>query len=180
MQKMREIKKFIQGKERKETITIKCKQANAGCAWYKFRNPFLMMFRGILNEVFKKLPPSRFKNSLYRIFCGMQIGKDMCLSPDVHFDPLFPELITIGDNALLGWGVEIVTHDIVGKNLILGKVSIENNFLAGGFSSIHPGVHIGKNCIVGKGALVIKDVPEGDILGGVPAKSIQARIKNAN
>jgi acetyltransferase-like isoleucine patch superfamily enzyme len=35
-----------------------------------------------------------------------------------------------------------------------------------------PGVTIGPNAIVAAGAVVTKDVAEGDVVGGVPAKKI--------
>jgi len=35
------------------------------------------------------------------------------------------------------------------------------------------GVHIGNNVIVAAGAVVVKDVPDNSIVGGVPAKVIK-------
>ena len=40
------------------------------------------------------------------------------------------------------------------------------------------GVTIGKNAIVGAGAVVTKDVPAGKIVVGVPAKVIKSRMRN--
>ena len=34
----------------------------------------------------------------------------------------------------------------------------------------------GNNVIVGAGAVVIRDVPDGDIVAGVPAKSIKDKV----
>jgi len=38
--------------------------------------------------------------------------------------------------------------------------------------TLFPGVKLGKNCIVGMGAIVLKDVPENAIVVGVPPKQI--------
>ena len=42
-----------------------------------------------------------------------------------------------------------------------------------GLNSTLRKVHVGNNVIVGCGAVVIRDVPDGDIVAGVPAKSIK-------
>ena len=39
--------------------------------------------------------------------------------------------------------------------------------------TICPGVIIGENAVVGAGAVVIKDVPDNAVVGGVPAKLIK-------
>src|SRR3989338_1205800 len=49
---------------------------------------------------FRKLPPCEFKNNLLRMI-GVKIGKDVCISPDVVIDWLFPELVEIGDGTLV-------------------------------------------------------------------------------
>ena len=42
----------------------------------------------------------------------------------------------------------------------------------GARSTILPGVTIGSHCVVGAGSLVNKDVPDGTVVAGVPAKFI--------
>lgn len=37
---------------------------------------------------------------------------------------------------------------------------------------IMPGVKFGRNCVIGACSLVTKDVPDGIVVGGVPAKFI--------
>ncbi len=36
-----------------------------------------------------------------------------------------------------------------------------------------PNVHIGSNVIIGCGAVITKDIPDGEIWGGVPARFIK-------
>jgi acetyltransferase-like isoleucine patch superfamily enzyme len=54
----------------------------------------------------------------------------------------------------------------------VGKIDIRDNVFVGMGAIVMPGVTIGPNAIVAAGSLVTKDVAEGDIVGGVPAKPI--------
>ncbi|MEE1127384.1 MAG: acyltransferase [Acutalibacteraceae bacterium] len=48
-----------------------------------------------------------------------------------------------------------------------------NNCFIGARSTIMPGVTIGNSCIVASGSVVTKDIPNGEVWGGVPAKFIK-------
>ncbi|MGA3047827.1 MAG: acyltransferase [Terracidiphilus sp.] len=54
----------------------------------------------------------------------------------------------------------------------VGPVRLKNNVFIGHNSIIMPNVTIGPNAIVAAGALVTRDVPEGKIVSGVPAKVV--------
>ena len=54
-----------------------------------------------------------------------------------------------------------------------GKITIGNNCFIGARSTIMPGVTIGNSCIVAAGSVVTKDIPNGEVWGGVPAKFIK-------
>lgn len=171
-------RKFLEGNEEKITTYYKPKRrGNLGAEWYRWRNPFVMLIRGALNEIIKVLPPCNLKNGIYRIFFGVKIGKDVVISPFVHFDSLFPELITIDDNAILGWGSKFITHDVYQDKLNLGRIHIGKKAIVGGFALVQLGTKVGDNATVGKCSLSLKDVPDGDVVGGVPAKSIMHKIK---
>lgn len=55
------------------------------------------------------------------------------------------------------------------------SVIIGNNVWIGAKATILLGITIGDNAIIGANSLVNKDVPEGAIVGGVPAKVIRMR-----
>jgi len=93
------------------------------------------------------------------------------------------ELI-IGDNVMMAPEVIILTvaHDISNSSGLLNtskrkvtRVIIEDGAWIGIRSVIMPGVRIGRNAIVGAGAVVTKDVLPDTIVGGVPAKVIKLR-----
>ena len=54
----------------------------------------------------------------------------------------------------------------------VGKIDIRDNVFIGYNSIVLRNVTIGPNAIVAAGAVVTKDVAEGDIVAGVPAKPI--------
>ncbi len=54
----------------------------------------------------------------------------------------------------------------------VGKIDIHDNVFIGFNAIILPNVTIGPNAIVAAGAVVTKDVAQGDIVAGVPAKPI--------
>lgn len=80
------------------------------------------------------------------------------------------------DHAIINSGA-IIEHDcLVAENahiapgaVLGGEVSVGNDTLIGLGARVLPGVAIGAGCIVGAGAVVIRDVDDGSTVVGVPA-----------
>ena len=93
-----------------------------------------------------------------------------------------PWLISLGDHTEISFDCVFITHDGATwcfrneekyKNVIkFGKIKIGDNCFIGARSMIMPGVTIGNNSIVAAGALVTKNIPSGEVWGGVPARFI--------
>ena len=52
---------------------------------------------------------------------------------------------------------------------------VNDNSVIGIGASIRDNISIGKNCIIGGGAFVCKDIPDNSVAYGVPAKIIENR-----
>jgi sugar O-acyltransferase (sialic acid O-acetyltransferase NeuD family) len=86
----------------------------------------------------------------------------------------------IGEHAILNTGCT-VDHDCrigafahLGPGVHLcGDVSVEEGVLVGVGAVVRPGIRVGRWSIVGAGAVVVRDVPAGCTVTGVPAKRLR-------
>jgi acetyltransferase-like isoleucine patch superfamily enzyme len=138
----------------------------------RLRCSFKIQLNYLLIQIAKILFYTRAKHFIYRHCLGIKLGKNVGFGI-IELDPIFPELITIGDNTTIGLGATIFTHEYTQTKTRLGKVTIGNNVLIGSFSLIRSGVTIGDNSVVSMYSLVNKDVPPNELWGGVPAKRIK-------
>jgi UDP-perosamine 4-acetyltransferase len=87
----------------------------------------------------------------------------------------------VGDNVILNTGC-IVEHDCqVGDHVhvspgacLAGGVVVGSRACIGANSVIREGVRIGDGTVVGAGAAVVKDVPAGVVVAGVPARILRS------
>jgi len=93
--------------------------------------------------------------------------------------------ITIGQDVLMGPDVVMMatSHEFKDTSKPINKqgeakekpIIIGDNVWVGTRVIILPGVEIGRNTIIGSGAVVTKSFPENSIIGGNPAKLIRMR-----
>lgn len=88
---------------------------------------------------------------------------------------MFPELITIGRNTVIGFNTTILCHEYLVEEYRLGKVEIGDHVMIGANSTILPGVKIGDGAVVSAGTLVNRDVPAGCFAGGNPMRIIYTK-----
>ena len=112
---------------------------------------------------------------------NIRIGKDSIIGENAVLDGR--DTLTIGDHVDIASEVMIYNaeHDVNDENFaaVTAPVEIGDYVFIGPRAIILPGVKIGKGAVVGAAAVVTKDVVEGTIVGGVPAKFIAERkVKN--
>ncbi|MDN9009110.1 acyltransferase [Brevibacillus laterosporus] len=113
------------------------------------------------------------KNWMYRTFLGIKVGDQSAVALMVMMDIMYPELITIGRNCVIGYNTTILAHEYLVDEYRLGEVIIGDRVLIGANTTILPGVVIGDNAVVAAGSVVHRDVPAGAFVGGNPLQTIR-------
>ena len=105
----------------------------------------------------------------------MDIGENCRISWKAHLDKsINPTGIHVGDGTRILYRAMVLSHDdcrsikvdtYIGKNCVIGVGAI-----------ILPGVSVGDSSIVAAGGVVSKDVPPNTIVAGNPAKIIKTGV----
>lgn len=130
-------------------------------------------FNFLIIALCRYLPFFGMKNFLCRRLLGMKVGRDVSIGLMVMFDIFFPQLISIGDNSIIGYNTTILTHEFLVEEYRKGPVEIGAGVLIGSNVTILPGVKISSGAVVGAGSLVNRDIPPGALAAGVPARIIK-------
>lgn len=118
------------------------------------------------------------------------IHPSVIVSPDVQIsgngvyilaNTLVMPHVRIGDFVMISVGANIIHHTrleigvFVSNGVNLGaSISVEPYAYIGMGSTVMTGVNeLGRDCLIGAGAVVIRDVPPGGVVAGVPAKVIK-------
>jgi serine acetyltransferase len=115
------------------------------------------------------LPYLGWKNQLYR-WLGVTVAPTAAAGLSVTLDIFFPELITLGENCLIGYNTVILAHEFLIDELRTGPVVVGRDVVIGANCTILPGVVIGDRAVVAAHSLVNRDVAPGTLVGGVPAR----------
>lgn len=98
--------------------------------------------------------------------------------------PSEPDLLTLHNNVNVASDVYFCTHDVLhtlfnndpllpsNYEFRTGRIELMDNTFIGAKSIIMYGVKIGPNAIVAAGSVVTKDVPQGSVVAGNPARVI--------
>jgi maltose O-acetyltransferase len=134
----------------------------------------------LLKQLFKSTGDNIYIEPPFRTDygCNTSIGENFY----ANYDCIIIDVcsVTIGRNVFFAPRVCIYTAahpiDAAIRNSLLefGKpVSIGDDVWVGGNVVINPGVKIGSNVVIGSGSVVVKDIPDGVIAAGNPAKVIR-------
>ena len=146
------------------------KRATVNYSWRRALSKLLLCFSK--NE----LIPGVMRYRLLKMG-GVKIQGSCFIGADVTFDTLHPELISIGEGAVITAGTKILSHFYSPKNhtFYMGEVHIGKRVFIGMNTLIVSPVSVGDGAVVGAGSVVTKDIPTDEIWAGNPAKFIKKR-----
>lgn len=101
---------------------------------------------------------------------GAKIGKGLII--DHGMGVVIGETAEVGDNVLLYHGV---TLGGTGKEKGKRHPTLGNNVVIGAGAKILGPITIGDNCKVGANSVVLKNIPEGSTVVGIPGKIVQSK-----
>ena len=123
------------------------------------------------------------------IAAGMKVGEGFSCMGGCNFGSE-PYLITFENNVRLSGNITFVTHDggtwafrdmpEYADIIKYGKIHVGERTFIGCNATIMPGVKIGKRCVIAAGSVVTKDIPDGTVVAGVPAKPLMTTKEYAD
>jgi UDP-perosamine 4-acetyltransferase len=70
--------------------------------------------------------------------------------------------IVVGDACMIAPGAHINRQAKIGEDTFIGSCAV-----------FVPNVTVGRNCLIGAGAAVVRDIPDDKVAGGVPARILR-------
>ena len=112
---------------------------------------------------------------------SVKIGKAVYILPGTNIMPLS----VIGDYCMMSVNSIVSHHTILGEGVFLSfgvnigaSLILEDLVYVGIGATVMTGLKtVGRNSLIGAGAVVIKDVPDNAVVAGVPAKVLRIKEK---
>ena len=142
--------------------------------WNRILRPWRVAFNYALMVLARPCPSLRLKNWLYRRM-GAQVGAHVSVGLEVTLDIFYPELVSIGDDTIVGFRTTILCHEFLHGEYRTAPVRIGKRVTIGANCTILPGVTIADDSVVSAHSLVNRDV--AGFVGGVPARPLGKRME---
>ncbi|MFW6382737.1 MAG: acyltransferase [Haloferacaceae archaeon] len=144
---------------------------NSLWSWPTAKSP-LAVVRNYVVVVLARISPSlRLKNWLFRRL-GMDVGTGVSWGLESTPDVFWPERITVGNDAIIGYDATLLCHEFLQREYRLGDVVVGERAMIGAGAIVLPGVEIGEGARVAANSLVVEDVPPNVTVAGVPAEVV--------
>ena len=118
-------------------------------------------------------PSFRLKNWMYRTLLRAKVHKHAAVGLEVTFDIFYPWMITIHEDAVVGYRSTILCHEYASDFYRTGPVVIGKRATIGANCTLLPGVIVGDGAVVSAMSLVNRDIPAGELWGGVPVRKLR-------
>ncbi|MDS0258194.1 acetyltransferase [Haloarcula sp. S1CR25-12] len=116
-------------------------------------------------------PSLRLKNWLLGRL-GVTVGEGVAWGLESTPDVFWPELITVEDDAIIGYDATLLCHEFLQDEYRTGEVVVGERAMVGAGAIVLPGVEIGADAQVAANSLVVADVAPGETVAGVPAEPL--------
>jgi len=122
-------------------------------------------------------PSQSLRIAMYKKAGVKILGTPCMFGGHVWIDVLHSSAVTIEDDVSLAGYDYILAHSNLPGYKMEGEkpVRIKKGARIAINVTILPGVTIGKNAVIGAGAVVVRDIPDDCVAVGVPAKPLKAR-----
>lgn len=140
--------------------------------WPEAKSPWVVARNYAAIVMARHSPSLRAKNWLYRRL-GMKVEPGVTWALESTPDVFFPELITIQENAIVGYDATILCHEFLQDEYRTGPVTIGSEAMIGAGAVVLPGIEIGSGAQVAANSVVSADVPPGATVAGVPARPVE-------
>ncbi len=130
--------------------------------------------KGLNVVVIPNIVFTRLRVALYRLI-GFNIGRNVFIGMKCYLDDIDPALTVIEDNAVISYGTYFAVH---GPRQRHTPIHIQENAYIGMRCTIisgRDGVTIGRNAVIGAGAVVHTSIPDYAVAVGCPARIVGMR-----
>ncbi|MBX0302722.1 acyltransferase [Haloarcula salinisoli] len=139
--------------------------------WPDGKGRLRIMINYVVILVCRVSPSLPLKNWLLRRL-GVTVGEGVAWGLESTPDVFWPELITVKDDAIVGYDATLLCHEFLQEEYRTGEVVVGERAMIGAGAIVLPGVEIGPDAQVAANSLVVADVPAGETVAGVPAEPL--------
>ena len=144
---------------------------NSLWSWPDAKSPLAVVRNYVVIVLARICPSLRLKNWLLSRI-GVTVGAGVAWGLESTPDVFWPERITVGNDAIVGYDATLLCHEFLQDEYRLGNVVVEDRAMIGAGAIVLPGVTIGEGAQVAANSLVAEDVPPETTVAGVPAEVV--------
>lgn len=105
---------------------------------------------------------------------NVRVGSGSCIDRGNMYDTIIGDNVKIDNLVHIAHNVQIDKNTMVVAGVVVcGSVKIGKNCFIGANSTIKQHLTIGDNVLIGMGSVVTKDIPDGEVWAGNPAKFLR-------